>query len=158
MLRTTCVATLLSGGHAGNALPQRATANVNCRVMPGTPSDEVLATLTRVVNDPEIKITGGRATTPVLPPPVTDRLLAPAQRITSSIWPGVVVVPHLQPGASDAVTLNAAGIPTFGVSGLFRDPDNNGVHGLNERIRVQSVMEGRRFLYDLVKAYADQKD
>lgn len=158
MLRTTCVATLLSGGHAGNALPQRATANVNCRVMPGTPSDEVLATLTRVMNDPEIKITGGRATTPVAPPPVTDRLLVPAQRITSSVWPGVVVVPHLQPGASDAVTLNAAGIPTFGVSGLFRDPDNNGVHGLNERIRVQSVMEGRRFLYDLVKAYADQKD
>lgn len=89
---------------------------------------------------------------------VTERLLQPAQRITSKLWPGVVVIPHLQPGASDAMTLKAAEIPTFGVSGLFRDPDNNGVHGLNERIRVQSVMEGRRFRYELVKAYADQKD
>ncbi|MBN8818818.1 MAG: M20/M25/M40 family metallo-hydrolase [Sphingomonas sp.] len=158
MLRTTCVATLLSGGHAGNALPQRATANINCRVMPGTSQEEVLATLTSVIADPEIKITGGRSYMPSPPPPVTERLLAPAQKITSKIWPGVPVVPHLQPGASDAVTLNAAGIPTFGVSGLFRDPDNNGVHGLNERIRVQSVMDGRKFLYELVKAYADQKD
>jgi acetylornithine deacetylase/succinyl-diaminopimelate desuccinylase-like protein len=158
MLRTTCVATLLSGGHAGNALPQRATANVNCRVMPGTSQEEVLATLTQVVGDPEIKITGGRSYMPVPPPPVTERLLAPAQRVSSRLWPGIPVVPHLQPGASDAVTLNAAGIPTYGASGLFRDPDNNGVHGLNERIRVQSVMEGRRFLYELVKAYADQKD
>jgi acetylornithine deacetylase/succinyl-diaminopimelate desuccinylase-like protein len=158
MLRTTCVATLLSGGHAGNALPQRATANINCRVMPGTPPEEVLATLTSVIADPEIKITGGRSYMPAPPAPVTDRLLAPAQRVSSKLWPGIPVVPHLQPGASDAVTLNAAGIPTYGVSGLFRDPDNNGVHGLNERIRVLSVMEGRSFLYALVKAYADQKD
>lgn len=158
MLRTTCVATLLSGGHAGNALPQRATANVNCRVMPGTPPEEVLATLIKVVDDPELKVTGGRAYMPAPPAPVTDKLLSPAQKITSQIWPGVLVVPHLQPGASDAVTLNAAGIPTYGVSGLFRDPDNNGVHGLNERIRVTSVMDGRKFLYELVKAYAGQKD
>ncbi|MCW2413326.1 MULTISPECIES: M20/M25/M40 family metallo-hydrolase [unclassified Sphingobium] len=156
MLRTTCVATMLSGGHAGNALPQRATANINCRVMPGTGAEEVLATLTRVIADPEIVITAGRSMTPVPPAPVTDKLLAPAQQVSSRIWPGVPVVPHLQPGASDAVTLNAAGIATYGVSGLFRDPDNNGVHGLNERIRVRSVMEGRRFLYELVKAYAEQ--
>jgi acetylornithine deacetylase/succinyl-diaminopimelate desuccinylase-like protein len=158
MLRTTCVATLLSGGHAGNALPQRATANINCRVMPGASPEDVLATLTQVVDDPDVKVTGGRSYMPAPPAPVTDRLLSPAQRITSKLWPGIPVVPHLQPGASDAVTLNAAGIPTYGVSGLFRDPDNNGVHGLNERIGVQSVMEGRRFLYELVKAYADQKD
>ena len=71
---------------------------------------------------------------------------------------GVPVVPHMATGATDAVTLNAAGIPTYGVSGLFRDPDGNGVHGLNERIRIRSVTEGRQFLYGLVKAYADQKD
>jgi acetylornithine deacetylase/succinyl-diaminopimelate desuccinylase-like protein len=158
MLRTTCVATMLSGGHASNALPQRATATVNCRVMPGVPTDDVLAALVKVVDDPDIKITSGRAYRPANPAPVTDKILAPVQKMTQAVWPGLPVVLHMATGATDAVSLNAAGIPTYGVSGLFRDPDGNGVHGLNERIRVRSVMEGRVFLYGLVKAYADQKD
>lgn len=158
MLRTTCVATLLSAGHAANALPQRATATVNCRVIPGVTTDEVLATLTRVVDDPEVKVTATRGYRPANPAPVTDKVLGPAIRMSEKVWPGVPVVPHMATGATDAVTLNAAGIPTYGVSGLFRDPDGNGVHGLNERIRVRSVNEGRTFLYGLVKAYADQKE
>lgn len=158
MLRTTCVATLLSAGHAANALPQRATATVNCRVIPGVTTEEILATLTRVVDDPEIKMAATRGYRPANPAPVTDRVLGPAIRLSAKIWPGVPVVPHMATGATDAVTMNGAGIPTYGVSGLFRDPDGNGVHGLNERIRVRSVMEGRSFLYGLVKAYADQKD
>lgn len=158
MLRTTCVATLLSGGHAGNALPQRATATINCRVIPGETTEEVLAVLTRVVADPEVKVTAMRGYRPSNPAPVTPKILGTAEKISAKIWPGVPVVPHMATGATDAVSLNAAGIPTYGISGLFRDPDGNGVHGLNERLRVKSVMDGRVFLYQLVKAYADQKD
>ncbi|WP_298400288.1 M20/M25/M40 family metallo-hydrolase [Sphingobium sp.] len=158
MLRTTCVATLLSAGHAANALPQRATATVNCRVIPGVPTEEVLATLVKVVDDPEVKVSASRTYRPANPAPVTDRILGPAIKVSQQVWPDVPVVPHMATGATDAVTMNAAGIPTYGVTGLFRDPDGNGVHGLNERIRVRSVMEGRTFLYGLVKAYADQKD
>jgi acetylornithine deacetylase/succinyl-diaminopimelate desuccinylase-like protein len=158
MLRTTCVATLLSAGHAANALPQRATATVNCRVIPGVPTEDVLATLVKVVDDPEVKVTASRGYKPANPAPVTDRIIGPAIKVSAKIWPNLPVVPHMATGATDAVTLNAAGIATYGVSGLFRDPDGNGVHGLNERMRVRSVMEGRAFLYGLVKAYADQKD
>ncbi|MGK2912579.1 MAG: M20/M25/M40 family metallo-hydrolase [Sphingobium sp.] len=158
MLRTTCVATLLSAGHAGNALPQRASATVNCRVIPGVPMEEVRDALIKVVNDPEVTITSGRSYKPSPPAPVTDAIFGPAQRASAAVWPGVPMVPHMATGATDAVTLNAAGIPTYGISGIFRDPDGNGVHGLNERIRVSSVMEARDFLYRLVKAYADQRE
>lgn len=158
MLRTTCIATMLSGGHAANALPQRATATINCRVIPGVPMEDVQAALVKAVADPEVKVMASRGYRPMQPAPVTEKLLGPATRISAAIWPGVPIVPHMATGATDAVSLNAAGIPTYGVSGLFRDPDGNGVHGLNERIRVRSVMEGRTFLYRLVKAYADQKN
>ncbi len=158
MLRTTCVATLLSAGHAGNALPQRATATINCRVIPGVPTEEIQATLAKVIDDPDVKITAGRTYKPAAPAPVTDAVFGPAQRASAAVWPRVPMVPHMATGATDAVTLNAAGIPTYGISGIFRDPDGNGVHGLNERIRVRSVMEARKFLYRLVKAYADQAE
>jgi acetylornithine deacetylase/succinyl-diaminopimelate desuccinylase-like protein len=158
MLRTTCVATLLSGGHAGNALPQRATSTINCRVMPGVAQEEVQAALVRAIGDPDVKVTPSRGYRPMNPAPVTDKLLGPARRISAKVWPGVPVIPHMATGATDAVSLTPAGIPTYGISGLFRDPDGNGVHGLNERIRVSSLMNGRAFLYQLVKAYADEKD
>ena len=158
MLRTTCVATLMNGGHAGNALPQRATATINCRVIPGVPQEEVQAALVKAINDPEVKVAPSRGYRPMNPAPVTEKLLGPARRISAGIWPGIPVIPHMATGATDAVSLTPAGIPTYGISGLFRDPDGNGVHGLNERIRVSSLMNGRAFLYKLVKAYADQKD
>jgi acetylornithine deacetylase/succinyl-diaminopimelate desuccinylase-like protein len=90
--------------------------------------------------------------------PVTERLIGPAQRLSEKVWPGVPLIPHMATGATDAVYLTPAGIPTYGITGLFRDPDGNGVHGLNERIRVTSLMKGRAYLYQLVKAYADQPD
>ena len=157
MLRTTCVATMLSAGHATNALPQRARANVNCRIFPGVSREEIQAQLVRVADDPAVVVSIPEVRGPVAPPaPLTRQVLGPIQTVAHQMWPGVPVVPALEPGASDAQFLNPAGIPTYGVTGLFTDPDGGHIHGLNERIRIQSVYEGRAFLYQLVKLYADQ--
>jgi acetylornithine deacetylase/succinyl-diaminopimelate desuccinylase-like protein len=154
LIRTTCVATMLDAGHATNALPQRARAVVNCRVMPGEPVAEVQKTLARVLADDKIGITPDGE--PVLSPapPLTPELMGPVERISAQMWPGVPVIPSMLAGATDGRFLNNAGIPTYGVSGMFRDPDGGGVHGLNERIRVRSLYEGHEFLYRLVKALA----
>ena len=159
MVHTTCVATMLDAGHATNALPQRARANVNCRIFPGTSAEEVRQTLEKVVADPEIKITaqGARSEVTKAPPPLTPEIMKPIETLTAKYWPGIPLVPLMQPGATDAAFLTPVGIPTYGVSGLFGDPDGNGVHGLNERIRVDSLYKGRDFLFDLVKIYAQQK-
>jgi acetylornithine deacetylase/succinyl-diaminopimelate desuccinylase-like protein len=157
MLRTTCVATMLSAGHATNALPQRARANINCRIFPGVSRQEVLAQLTKVADDPQLSITIPEVRGPVAqPPPLTSQIMGPVEKISGELWPGVPVVPGLEPGASDAQFLNPAGIPTYGITGLFVDPDNGRIHGLNERAHIQSVYESRTFLYRLVKAYATQ--
>ena len=157
MLRTTCVATMLAAGHATNALPQRATANINCRIFPGESRDAVLAQLAATIADPKVSITIPEIRGPVATPaPLTSQILKPIEKVAHELWPGVPVVPALEPGASDAQFLNPAGIPTYGVTGIFIDPDGGGIHGLNERVRVQSVYEGRTFLYRLVKLYADQ--
>jgi acetylornithine deacetylase/succinyl-diaminopimelate desuccinylase-like protein len=158
-LRTTCVATMLDAGHAQNALPQRARATVSCRILPGVPDAEVKAQLDKVVGDPGVKITAGPRFFPeAKPPALTPKVLGPIETVTQQMWPGVAVVPVMEAGATDSSFVNAAGIPSYGVSGLFFDPDLGGVHGLNERVRVQSVMESREFLYRLVKLYGDQKD
>jgi acetylornithine deacetylase/succinyl-diaminopimelate desuccinylase-like protein len=157
MLRTTCVATMLSAGHATNALPQRATANINCRIFPGVSRDVVLAQLARLAADPAVRITVPEVRGPVAAPtPLTPRIMKPIEKLADEVWPGVSVVPVLEPGASDAQFLNPAGIPTYGIDGFFQDPDEGNIHGLNERIRVKSVYEGRTFLYRLVKLYADR--
>jgi acetylornithine deacetylase/succinyl-diaminopimelate desuccinylase-like protein len=157
MLRTTCVATMLSAGHATNALPQRARANINCRIFPGITRDVILAQLVKIVDDPAVKVTVPEVRGPVAnPAPLTPQILKPIEVVAHEMWPGVPVVPALEPGASDAQFLNPAGIPTYGITGLFTDPDGGHIHGLNERIRVNSVYEGRTFLYRLVKLYADQ--
>jgi acetylornithine deacetylase/succinyl-diaminopimelate desuccinylase-like protein len=157
MLRTTCVATMLSAGHATNALPQRARANINCRIFPGVSRDAILAQLVKVVDDPAVAVTVPEVRGPIAEPaPLTPQILKPIEKLAQEMWPGVPVVPTLEPGASDAQFLNPAGIPTYGITGLFTDPDEGHIHGLNERIRVQSVYEGRAFLYGLVKLYADQ--
>jgi acetylornithine deacetylase/succinyl-diaminopimelate desuccinylase-like protein len=157
MLRTTCVATMLSAGHATNALPQRARANINCRIFPGVSREEIQAQLVRVADDPAVVVSIPEVRGPVAPPaPLTRQVLGPIETVAHQMWPGVPVVPALEPGASDAQFLNPAGIPTYGVTGLFTDPDGGHIHGLNERIRIQSVYEGRAFLYQLVKLYADQ--
>jgi acetylornithine deacetylase/succinyl-diaminopimelate desuccinylase-like protein len=159
-LRTTCVATMLEAGHAPNALPQRARATINCRIFPGVSREAVLDTLVKLVNDPAVSVTMNDVrSAPLTPtPPLSKAVLDPIQKVSQQMWPGVPVVPILQAGATDAVFTNAAGIPTYGVSGIFYDPDLGHIHGLNERVRVKSVMEGREFSYRLVKLYADAKD
>lgn len=155
MMRTTCVATRLAAGHANNALPQEATANVNCRIFPGTSVETIQKRLVKVLDDPHISVSvsGPISATPP-PPPLTAAILNPIEKVASELWPGVPVVPTLSTGATDGVNTNAANIPTYGLSGMFRDPDGDGVHGLNERIRVRSLYEGREFLYRVVKLYA----
>jgi acetylornithine deacetylase/succinyl-diaminopimelate desuccinylase-like protein len=157
MLRTTCVATMLSAGHATNALPQRATANINCRIFPGVSRDVILGQLVKLAADPAVKVTIPEVRGPVAAPtPLTPRIMKPIEKLADEMWPGVPVVPVLEPGASDAQFMNPAGIPTYGIDGFFQDPDGGNIHGLNERIRVKSVYEGRTFLYRLVKLYADR--
>jgi acetylornithine deacetylase/succinyl-diaminopimelate desuccinylase-like protein len=158
MLRTTCVATMLEAGHATNALPQRARANINCRIFPGVSADEVKATLTKVVGDPAVKIDLPEIRGPAtLAPPLTPQIMRPIETLSAQMWPGVPVIPTLQPGATDGQFVTAAGIPTYGVSGMFVGPDGGGIHGLNERLPVKSLYESRDFLYRLVKLYADAK-
>ena len=157
MLRTTCVATMLNAGHATNALPQRARANINCRIFPGVPREEIQKRLSAIADDPEVKVTIPEVRGPLAAAtPLTPRILGPVEQVAHELWPGIPVIPALEPGASDAQFLNPAGIPTYGISGFFTDPDGGHMHGLNERIRVQSVYEGRTFLFRLVKRYANQ--
>ncbi len=160
MIRTTCVTTLINGGHSKAALAQSVEVNVNCRILPGQSVKEVREQLTRVVADPTISIADN---SPVLDgitapsPQLSPEIFGPIESVANEIWPGVPVIPGIVPGASDGRFLNAAGIPTFGASGVFRDPDGNGVHGLNERLRVKSLLDARTFLYRLIKRYTAGK-
>lgn len=157
-LRTTCVATMVDAGHAPNALPQRARANVNCRILPGEPLEQVRQTLIGVFADPAVSVTAVGEPSPVSPPPTLGKeILDPVKTVAAKLWPGVPLIPTMTTGATDGRFLNAAGITTYGLSGMFGDPDGNGVHGLNERLRVRSLYEGRDFLFDVVKLYAQQR-
>jgi acetylornithine deacetylase/succinyl-diaminopimelate desuccinylase-like protein len=158
MLHTTCVATMLDAGHATNALPQRARANVNCRIYPGESSESVRQVLEKVAADSAVKVTTLETRgPPSVVPPLTREIMAPIEKVSARFYPGVPVLPILQPGATDGQFLSPAGIPTYGINGLFLDPDLGGIHGLNERVRVQSLYDGRDFLYELVKTYAAQR-
>jgi len=152
MLRTTCVATMLDAGHAANALPQRAKANINCRIVPGEDAETTRAALVNAIGDAKVSVT------PVgVPPPLDPKIMGPAEKLVARYFPGVPLVPAMMTGATDATFLGPLGIPTYGVPGLWSDPDGNGLHGLNERHAVKSADVGRDFLYDLVKAYAGQE-
>jgi acetylornithine deacetylase/succinyl-diaminopimelate desuccinylase-like protein len=158
MLRTTCVATMLSGGHAANALPQHAEANINCRIFPGRSVEEIRAALVNVVDDPGVKVSVQQPISPTPPPPpLTPEIMGPIEAAAAKVWPGVPVIPVMATGATDGRFLTAAGIPTYGVTGFFADAAGPNAHGLNEHITVRSLMEGRDFLYELVKLYAVQK-
>ncbi|MEO5626685.1 MAG: M20/M25/M40 family metallo-hydrolase [Dokdonella sp.] len=159
MLRTTCVATMVDAGHAPNALPQRAGANVNCRILPGTPLQAVKDELTRLADDSKIAITEVGDPSPTgNVPQLTPALLDPVRKVAETIWPGVAIVPTMSTGATDGRFLNAFGTPTYGLSGMFHDAEGSHAHGLNERIRVKSLLDGRRFLYEVVKIYANSAD
>jgi acetylornithine deacetylase/succinyl-diaminopimelate desuccinylase-like protein len=154
-IRTTCVATMLEAGHAPNALAQRARANVNCRIFPGHSVEEIGHALERIIGDPEVSVTALLPLRPSPPPPPLDPVvLDPAAHLVAKYWPGVVLAPAMANGYTDATFLTAAGIPTYGVPGLWGDADGNGVHGLDERIEVASLLTGRLFLNDLIRAYA----
>lgn len=158
MLRTTCVATRLEAGHAENALPQRATATVNCRIFPGETVEGTRATLISVVGDPGVTITPIPPIRPTaLPPPLDPKILGPAEKLVAKYFPGVPLVPAMSTGATDGIFLEAIGIPSYGPPGGWGDPDGNGAHGLNERRAVQSVLVGRDFLTELVRTYADSE-
>jgi acetylornithine deacetylase/succinyl-diaminopimelate desuccinylase-like protein len=152
MMRTTCVATQLEGGHASNALPQLAAANVNCRLLPDDSVDRVVAELTKLIADDQVKITittneGGSPASPLRPD-----ILKAFNRITDTMWPGVITVPSMAVGGSDGRYLRIAGIPTYGVQGFFQDRDDVRAHGRDERMLVRSFYEGQTFLYEFVKA------
>ncbi len=153
MLRTTCVATRLAGGHAYNALPQTASANVNCRMAPTSNVDYVRSTIARVVADTGIKITftNGTPSFPTSVPPIEPALLAAATDLTRSMWGNIPVIPTMSTGATDGHWLRAAGIPTYGVSGIFSSPGETNAHGRDEKLRVKSFYDGLDFLDRLVR-------
>ncbi len=154
MLRTTCVATLTDGGHANNALPQRAGANVNCRIFPGNTGEAVRQELQALVADTGVTITPVPPLRPLVKtPPMDPAVLDPMEKLAAKYFPGVPVVPTMSTGGTDAVFLGTIGIPTYGVPGAWLNPDMNGVHGLNERIEIKSLLTARAYLYELVKAY-----
>jgi len=158
ILRTNCVATQLAGGHAPNALPQRATANVNCRMFPGHTAEEIRQELIAAIADPGVSVEfQSPPETPGAPPPLSREVIGPIEALSRDMFPGVAVIPTISSGATDGRFFTPAGIPTYGVSGMLGDGATSNAHGLNERIRVQTLLEGREFLYRLTKMYAGGK-
>jgi acetylornithine deacetylase/succinyl-diaminopimelate desuccinylase-like protein len=162
LLHTTCVATRLSGGHANNALPQMAQANVNCRIFPGHSLEEIRQTLVQVVADPKITVRFVENTGEVMdhgsdrhsyvPPPPRPEVFKPLERIAQEMWPGIPVIPAMSTGASDGVYTNAAGLPTYSLGGVPLDRDDIRAHGKDERVPVESFYKGVDFYYRYLKA------
>jgi acetylornithine deacetylase/succinyl-diaminopimelate desuccinylase-like protein len=150
-MRTTCVATMLQAGHAENALPQRAQATIQCRLLPGDSPEETRAALARVLADTLIRVS--LPDKPEIAPasPVSPEVMSAVERVTSTIWPGVVVLPVMDPWTTDGVHFRKAGVPVYGVSGIFYDINDVRAHGKDERIGVQSFYEGVEFMYRLMK-------
>jgi acetylornithine deacetylase/succinyl-diaminopimelate desuccinylase-like protein len=154
MLRTTCVPTQLEAGHARNALPQLARANVNCRILPGHSSSEVRSQLEAVLADPRIEVSVLEAETYAPPAQIDPAFLRTVESVTASLWPGVPVLPTMLPAATDSKYFRRAGIPAYGVSGIFVDMDDVRAHGRDERLGVKQFYEGQQFLWRLVLALA----
>ena len=153
-LRTTCVATLLNAGHAENALPQRATANINCRIFPGETVEGTLAKLKELAGA-KVTVTANQPVRPTAIPPTLDpKIMGPVTKVAAKHFPGIPILPMMSTGATDGIFFEAIGIPVYGVPGVFIDKDMGGIHGLNERIRVTSLYDGRDYLFDLVKTFA----
>jgi len=153
-LRTTCVATMLAGGHASNALPQLATATVNCRVLPEDSPEYVLDTLKKVAADDQVLITSSRQSAGGAPSPMRPDVLKAVKTASEKEFPGVPVVPIMVTGATDGRALRLAGVPTYGIQGFFMDRDDIRFHGRDERMGVQAFYQGQEFLYDLVKTFS----
>ena len=141
-----------------NALPQRARAVVNCRMFPGSKVEDVQAALAGAIGDPQVKITTIPPVRPLAsPPPFSAKIFGPAEKLGAEMFPGVPMLPTMSTGATDGIFLEAVGIPTYGVPGIFYEADGGGIHGLNEKMRVKSLYDGRDYLFRLVKIYANQE-
>jgi acetylornithine deacetylase/succinyl-diaminopimelate desuccinylase-like protein len=151
LMRTTCVPTMLSGGHAENALPQTARAVVNCRMLPDETVENVLATLSRVLADSQITVKQLRQPQSGPLSPLRKDVMDIVEELTASMWPGVTVTPIMSTGASDGRYLRQAGIPVYGVSGIFGDIDDVRAHGRDERIGVKEFYDGLEFNYKFIK-------
>src|SRR6266436_1531972 len=163
LLHTTCVATMLSGGHAPNALPQTARANVNCRIFPGEDPEEVRKTLERVANDPKVRISivpqrttdGKKVTIAAVPPsPLLPEVTQAMEKTLSIAWPGVPLVATMSTGATDGKYTRIAGIPTYGISCMFFEMNDSRAHGKDERVAVQDFYDGVDFSYKLIRELA----
>ena len=150
-MRTTCVATMLEGGHATNALPQTARATINCRVLPGEPLAEVREALRKALADEQIALTETWAHVQSAPSPLRPDLVQAIEKLTGEFWPGIPVIPSMSAGATDGSFLRNAGIPTYGHSGLAGDVDDVRIHGKDERVSVKAFDDGLEYLYRLVK-------
>jgi acetylornithine deacetylase/succinyl-diaminopimelate desuccinylase-like protein len=154
MLRTTCVATQLEGGHAPNALPQLAAANVNCRIFPTDKVEDIFAALKQLTEADQVTVTIKQSEGAAPPSPLRPDVMKAFSQVTDSMWPGIITLPSMSTGASDGRYLRASGIPTYGVQGFFDERDGGRAHGRDERIPVQSFYEGQTFLYEIVKVLA----
>ena len=155
-LRTTCVATRLSGGHADNALPQTAQATVNCRMMPGSDTAVVLAALRRAANDTAVHFSEVNVATLSPPSPLPPRILGAFESIATRFWPGVVVIPSMSSGATDGAYVRNAGIPVYGASGIFSAPGEGRAHGQDERIEARRLLEGVGFARATIESLSRQ--
>jgi acetylornithine deacetylase/succinyl-diaminopimelate desuccinylase-like protein len=152
-MRTTCTTTMIDGGHAENALPQRARATVQCRAIPGESQDSVAAAIRAAVDDPKITLS---VLTPGKPAPDSaPKVLTLVESVTHSMWPGVVVLPEMSPGATDSIYTRGAGLPSYGIDGMFDDLDDARAHGRDERIGVAAFGEEIEFTYRLMKAMGE---
>lgn len=156
LVRTTCVATRLEGGHANNALPQLAAANINCRILPGEPPAAVKKKLEEVIADPKVSVAFVGEARPSRPSPLTPAIMGPVESVTAAMYPGATVVPVMATGATDGLYLRNAGIPTYGIEGIFYEIDDNRAHGRDERVGVRQFYEGLEFQYRLIKALASR--
>ena len=153
-MRTTCVATLIGGGHAPNALPQLATANVNCRILPGVSPNSVKDQLVKILADPKVTVSFVAQAQPSKPSPLRPDLMTAMEALTKEMFPGVVIVPVMSTGATDGLFLRNGEIPTYGIDGTFSDIDDVRIHGRDERVGVKQFFDGLEFQYRLIKALA----
>jgi acetylornithine deacetylase/succinyl-diaminopimelate desuccinylase-like protein len=156
-MRTTCVATMLDGGHAENALPQRAGAVVNCRILPGEAPEAIRRTLEHVVADTGVKVTARGAPNPSAASPLRPEVMTAIEAATARQWPGVPIVPVMETGATDGAILRNAGIPTYGVATIFLDVDDQRAHGRDERIIVKEFDAGAEYALALLKAFVTSR-
>ena len=154
MLRTTCVATQVKAGQAENALPQRAWATVNCRVLPNESDSQAEAKLKELAG-PKVAVRVIQKSVPAAPSALNPAIMKPAEQITEQMWPGVPVIPAMGVSTTDSHWLRAVGIPMYGISGIFVNPADTGVHGMNEHVGVKQIYDGREFLYRFIKAIAE---